>query len=91
VLEATSETLLTTERGTGEVTGRFAFVDLLVEGRWGALVTGDQVTVDYSGATPGVRVAIIRKVDRYKDLPGDDKATCAGTIDSYVRGVLEAA
>jgi hypothetical protein len=91
VLEATSETLLVPEGGTGEVTGRFAFVDLLVEGRWGALVTGDQVTVDYSGATPGVRVAIIRKVDRYKDLPGDDKATCAGTIDSYVRGVLEAA
>jgi hypothetical protein len=28
---------------------------------------------------------------RFKDLPGDDKETCAGAIDSYVRGALELA
>jgi len=89
VLEATDETLLSPAGTTGRVTGRFAFIDLLVEGRWGGLVTGDQVTIDFS--PPGLRTPVIRAVDRYKDLPGDDKATCAGTIDAYVRGALEPA
>ena len=91
VLEATDETLLNPADITGTVTGRFAFLDLLVEGRWGGLVSGDQVTIDFSPAEPGIKVPVIRKIDRYKDLPGDDKATCAGTIDAYVRGALEAA
>jgi hypothetical protein len=91
VLEATDETLLNPAGTTGTVTGRFAFIDLLVEGRWGGLVTGDQVTIDFSPREAGINVPVIRRVDRYKDLPGDDKATCAGTIDSYVRGALEPA
>jgi hypothetical protein len=91
VLTETDETVLNPADGKGEATGRFAFFDLLVEGRWGALVTGDQVTIDFSPSEPGVNVPLIRKVDRYKDLPGDDKATCAGTIDAYVRGALEPA
>jgi len=91
VLEATDETLLNPAGTTGRVTGRFAFIDLLVEGRWGGLVTGDRVTIDFSPTEPGVRTPVIRAVDRYKDLPGDDKATCAGTIDAYVRGALEPA
>jgi hypothetical protein len=36
-------------------------------------------------------VPVVRKLERFKDLPGDDKATCAGTIDDYVRGALDAA
>jgi hypothetical protein len=91
VLTETDETVLNPADGKGEATGRFAFFDLLVEGRWGALVTGDQVTIDFSPSEPGINVPILRKVDRYKDLPGDDKATCAGTIDAYVRGALEPA
>lgn len=91
VLEATDETLLNAGHPKGLVTGRFAFMDLLVEGRWGGLVTGDQVTIDFSPSEPGIRTPVIRRVDRYKDLPGDDKATCAGTIDAYVRGALELA
>lgn len=89
VLEPTGETLLNPAGTTGCVTGRFAFIDLLVEGRWGGLVTGDQVTIDVSPAEPGIKTPVIRQIDRYKDLPGDDKATCAGTIDAYVRGALE--
>ena len=91
VLEATDEALLNPEGTMGIVTGRFAFLDLLVEGRWGGLVTGDQVAVDFSPSEAGMNVPVIRRVDRYKDLPGDDKATCAGTIDAYVRGALEVA
>lgn len=89
VLEATDETLLNPAGTTGTVTGRFAFMDLLVDGRWGGLVTGDKVTIDFTPGAEGLNVPIIRAVDRYKDLPGDDKETCAGTIDSYVRVALE--
>lgn len=89
VLTPHDETLLNPEGTTGEVTGRFAFLDLLVEGRWGGLVTGDQVTIDFTPGAEGCAVPIIRMVERYKDLPGDDKETCAGTIDAYVRGALE--
>jgi len=90
VLTPTDEVLLNTDGVTGEITGRFAFLDLLVEGRWGGLVSGDKVTIDFTPGVEGLNLPILRKVDRYKDLPGDDKETCAGTIDAYVRGALEA-
>lgn len=89
VLEATDETLLNPAGTNGTVTGRFAFLDLLVDGRWGGLVTGDQITLDFTPGAEGLRVPIVRAVERYKDLPGDDKETCAGTIDAYVRVALE--
>ncbi len=89
ILTPTDETLLNPEGTTGCVTGRFAFLDLLVDGRWGGLVTGDQVMIDFTPGAEGLAVPVIRSVDRYKDLPGDDKETCAGTIDAYVRSALE--
>ena len=91
VLTPTDETLLNPEGTSGVVTGRFAFLDLLVDGRWGGLVTGDQVSIDFAPGAEGLHLPIIRAVERYKDLPGDDKETCAGTIDAYVRGALETA
>ena len=91
VLTPNDETLLNPVGTSGVVTGRFAFMDLLVEGRWGGLVTGDQVTIDFTPGAEGLSVPVIRAVDRYKDLPGDDKETCAGTIDAYVRSALETA
>jgi hypothetical protein len=91
VLEPTGETLLNPPRGAGTAEGRLAFLDLLVDGRWGGLVTGDKVVIDFSPNDYGVKVPIVRKLERFKDLPGDDKATCAGTIDAYVRGALDAA
>lgn len=89
VLTPTDETLLNPAGTTGCVTGMFAFLDLLVDGRWGGLVTGDQVTIDFTPGAEGLSVPVIRTVERYKDLPGDDKETCAGTIDAYFRSALE--
>jgi hypothetical protein len=91
VLEPSDETLLNPARGAGMAEGRLAFLDLLVDGRWGGLVTGDKVVIDFSPSDLGLNVPVVRKLDRFKDLPGDDKATCAGTIDAYVRGALDAA
>ena len=36
------------------------------------------------------RAVVDGSIERYSELEGgDDKLTCAGTIDSYVRGVME--
>ena len=71
----------------GLVEGRFAFFDTALEGRWGGVVTGDHVTADFSPRDISV---VPGSIERYSVLEGgDDKLTCAGTIDAYVRGVME--
>ena len=73
-------------RTDGLTEGRFAFFDVALEGRWGGLISGDHVTADLGGASPAVLDGTIR---RYTDLEGgDDKLTCAGTIDAFVRGSM---
>jgi hypothetical protein len=72
----------------GEVEGRAAFFDLSLDGRWGGVITGDRVSLDFGpcacgNAGPSIRDDIVR----YADLEGDDKIGCAGTVDAYVRGV----
>lgn len=72
----------------GIVEGRMALLDLSLEGRWGGVITGDKVSVDFN-RHPTIKGPILRSIMRYKDLAeGDDKLTCAGTIDSYVRGSI---
>lgn len=74
--------------GEGEVTGRAAFFDLSMDGRWGGVISGDQIEVDFSPCTCGSPSPSIRDtVARYADIEGDDKIACSGTIDAYVRGV----
>jgi hypothetical protein len=74
--------------GQGEIEGRAAFFDLSLDGRWGGVITGDKISLDYSPCACGQRSPSIRdNVVRYADLEGDDKIGCAGTIDAYVRGV----
>jgi hypothetical protein len=69
---------------TGTVTGRFAFYDLLPEGRWGGYITGDEVTVHWDGDCGcGAKSAYIeRAITRYSAKRGfDDKINCASTAD----------
>lgn len=74
----------------GKVEGRFAFFDLATQARWGGVITGDKVEVDFSPCPCGRHGPSILSVVRYTDLPGgDDKLSCAGTMASYVRGVIE--
>jgi hypothetical protein len=85
LLDDSGEKLI--DQDSGQAEGRFAFFDASLEGRWGGVITGDHVTVDFSTATPSV---VAGSIERYSALEGgDDKLTCAGTIDSYVRGVME--
>src|SRR3546814_1680927 len=85
------EKLLNPPEGKGVVEGRMAFFDVLADARWGGIISGDKVQVEFDSGLDGVRTAIVRSVARYADLAeGEDKLTCAGSIDSYVRGAIAA-
>lgn len=74
--------------GEGAVEGRAAFFDLSMDGRWGGVISGDHIHLDYSPCACGNRSPSIRDdIYRYADLEGDDKIGCAGTVDAYVRGL----
>jgi len=74
--------------GAEPVEGRAAFFDLSVDGRWGGIISGDRIEVDYRPCACGSRSpSIADNVVRYADIEGDDKIACSGTIDAYVRGV----
>jgi hypothetical protein len=52
------------------------------------VISGDKIVIDYGRCACGRQGPTIDPdIVRYKDLPGGDKITCAGTIDAYVRGV----
>jgi hypothetical protein len=86
-LDASGDTLL--DANDGEVEGRAAFFDLSLDGRWGGIISGDRVTVDFGACTCGHEGPTIGPdIVRYSDLEGGDKITCAGTIDAYVKGAV---
>ena len=71
-----------------EYEGRAAFFDLSIDGRWGGVISGDRISIDFSPCACGHKGPSIRDdIVRYADLEGDDKIGCAGTVDAYVRGV----
>jgi hypothetical protein len=91
VLDKPGEKLLNPATGTGVVEGRMAFFDVLADARWGGIISGDKVQVEFGSGLDGVKTPIVRSVARYADLAeGEDKLTCAGSIDSYVRGSIAA-
>jgi hypothetical protein len=87
VLDDTGESLIRASEGC--VTGRMAIFDVSIDGRWGGIVTGDRVTVDFSPSPEGRAGPAVLEIARYSELEGgDDKLTCAGTIDAFVRGAI---
>jgi hypothetical protein len=91
VLDQTGDRLLgKQDEVDGKLTGRVGFLDLLYEGRWGGLITGDKATLDMSDrcACGHAGPTILDTVARYSQLGEDDHIGCAGTIDSYVRAGL---
>ena len=74
--------------GEGKVEGRAAFFDLSLDARWGGVISGDHIEIDYSPCACGNRSpSISDNIYRYSDIEGDDKIGCAGTVDAYVRGL----
>ena len=85
VLDQTGERLLGRE---GIVEGRFAFMDPTTEIRWGGMISGDKVRVDFGPCPCGRKgMTVLNPVQRYTDITGqEDVIQCAGTIDAYIRG-----
>ena len=93
LLDADGERLLRPEEAeAGKLTGRVGFLDLLYEGRWGGLITGDKATLDLFETCACGRAGpvILDTVARYAQVGEEDHIGCAGTIDAYVRGGLPA-
>lgn len=91
LLDQDGDRLLAPKPGvTGQVEGRVGFLDLLYQGRWGGLISGDKVTMDYSPTCPCGRAGptMLDTVARYTATGGEDHIGCAGTIDAYIRGGL---
>jgi hypothetical protein len=86
ILDKTGDNLLPIV--AGEYEGRAAFFDLSLDGRWGGVISGDKISIDFGPCACGNKGPSIRdNIVRYSDLEGDDKIGCAGTVDAYVRGV----
>jgi hypothetical protein len=70
----------------GVQTGRYACFDLLADGYWSGLVTGDEVTMHWDGGCPCGRRGpfLTDDISRYGDTRGgDDKIACAKTPQAY--------
>lgn len=92
LLDEAGEKLLNPEGGVGGVIeGRSAFLDLSYEGRWGGAITGDKISVDFSPTCKCGRTGpvIYDNIVRYAQAGEEDKITCAGTIDAYIRGSVD--
>lgn len=78
----------------GWTTGRVAFYDPGWSSRWGGIVSGDQATASYTNRCECGRPGPIIQdsIQRFSELSGagDDKLTCGGTIEQYIRGVVGA-
>jgi hypothetical protein len=86
ILDKSGDSLLPPLRD--EYEGRAAFFDLSIDGRWGGVISGDRISIDFRPCACGNKGPSIRDtIARYADLEGDDKIGCAGTVDAYVRGV----
>jgi hypothetical protein len=84
-LDESGEHLLDTT--SGEVEARAAFFDLSLDGRWGGVISGDKVTMDFGQCACGHHGPTVGPdILRFSDLAGGDKISCAGTIDAYVKG-----
>jgi hypothetical protein len=92
LLDQDGEKLLTAKDGEGGVVeGRFAFLDLLYEGRWGGLISGDKVSIDFNPCPCGrPGPTILDTIVRYAQAGESDHIGCAGTIDAYIRGEVAA-
>ena len=89
LLDEPGEKLVHAEPGE-TVDGRFALLSLCMDGRWGGLITGDHVHMEFCEkcgcGRPG---PVILNIARYsEERGGDDKIGCAGTMDAYLRGVV---
>jgi hypothetical protein len=85
LLDKSGEVLI--NQPSSVVEGRGGFFDRVLQGRWGGVISGDRIKVNFGPCPCGRKSPSVIEITRYTDLPeGDDKLTCAGQIDTYIRG-----
>jgi hypothetical protein len=76
---------------TGVQTGRAAVYDVLLKAHWGAVISGDEVTIDWDLRCPcgQTSVAFEHDIIRYSEKRGveDDRITCAATHEVHNEAV----
>ncbi|MGD9956088.1 MAG: hypothetical protein AB7V23_08485 [Candidatus Nanopelagicales bacterium] len=77
------------DRVDGVMEGRLALHEFGLRDRWGGVITSDWVTIDFATCSCGLASASLVDVRRITQ-GADDKLTCAGTIDAYVRDIVGA-
>jgi hypothetical protein len=89
LLDESGEHVINPSAGVAE--GRMGIFDLAQDGRWGGIITSDRVQVNFSECTCGLSSPSVITCSRYTGAAGsDDKLSCAGTMDLYIRGVIDA-
>jgi hypothetical protein len=87
VLDKNGEALAPVSDNQAE--GRAAYFDLTTDARWGGTISGDKIRADFGTCPCGKPgPTVFDEITRYSDLQDDDKITCAGTMDAYVRGFI---
>lgn len=73
----------------GVQTGRAAFFDLTLDGIWGGIISGDEVTIDWEGRCRcGKESVHLGDIRRFSEKSGeDDKITCAATPAAYAEAM----
>jgi hypothetical protein len=70
---------------SGVQTGRAAFYDFLNRSHWGGIISGDEITIDWSTPCPCglASVPIAHDIMRYSEKQGveDDRISCSATED----------
>ncbi len=77
------------DRVDGVMEGRLALHEFTLGDRWGGVISSDWVTLDFASCPCGLASTSIIDVRRITQ-GADDKLTCAGTIDAYVRDIVGA-
>ncbi|MGE0383391.1 MAG: hypothetical protein AB7Q97_01590 [Gammaproteobacteria bacterium] len=90
LLDEAGEVLVNPPSGIAE--GRAAFLDMSFSGRWGGIITGDKISMNFDPVCPCGRPGpvVLDGISRFINLGGDDKLGCAGTFDQYMRGMIGA-
>ncbi len=75
------------EPTNGVMQGRMGLFEFALRDRWGGVISSDWVTADYSRCPCGLASFSLIEIGRISQGT-DDKLTCAGTIDAYVRDIV---
>lgn len=77
IVEVDASKLIDYDPTSGTYSGRAAFFDLSIDGRWGGVVTGDQVTINFNRCSCGNNSPTIISINRDLGYSDIDKFNCS--------------